>query len=140
MKFDSYIISRIAGGDSGNGYYLVGDGKMFRYFQLSEFACGCCGRSEINIEFLTRLHEARVIANTTFVINSGYRCQKHNMEVGSTSQNHTSGHAADIKARNNHKRGKILRGLYRAGFNRVGIRKDFIHVDDMDKVQSCWLY
>lgn len=113
---------------------------MFKYFTLDEFACPCCGRSEMNLDFVMRLDKARMISNTGYKINSGCRCEKHNTEVGSTSENHTSGHGADIKARDNHKRGKILRGLYRAGFNRVGIRKDFIHVDDMDKVESCWLY
>ena len=115
---------------------------MLEFFDLQEkhIPCDCCGACQMNIDFMLKLDKARMIANTAFVINSGYRCQKHNTEEGSTSQNHTSGHAVDIKATDNHKRGKVLRGLYRAGFNRVGIRKDFIHVDDMDKVESCWLY
>jgi len=60
--------------------------------------------------------------------------------VGSTSENHPRGKAADIRALNGPTRGKILKGLYGAGFTRIGIRKDFIHCDTMDEVESCWLY
>ena len=115
---------------------------MLKYFNLYEkgMPCACCGKSEINIDFLLRLDKARMIADTQFKINSGYRCEKHNFEVGSLSNNHTSGHAVDIRCFNSPQRGRTLKGLYKAGFTRVGIRKDFIHVDDMDKVESCWLY
>ncbi|MFH2000720.1 MAG: peptidase M15, partial [Planctomycetota bacterium] len=60
--------------------------------------------------------------------------------VGSTSKNHTSGKAADIKATDGPTRGKILKGLYRAGFQRIGVAKDFIHADSMDEVESAWFY
>lgn len=115
---------------------------MLKYFDLYEdgMFCPCCGKSLMNIDFLLRLDKARMIADTPFKINSGYRCRKHNLEVGSTSNNHPSGHAVDIKCLHSTKRGKMLRGLYKAGFKRVGIRKDFLHVDDLDKVESCWLY
>lgn len=113
---------------------------MLKHFHISEFACPCCGECQMNIDFLLRLDKARMIADTPFKINSGYRCPKHNKEVGSTSENHTSGHAVDIKCTYGIKRGKMLRGLYLAGFKRVGIRKDFLHTDDMDKAESCWLY
>ena len=113
---------------------------MFKYFTLFEFACPCCSKSQMDLDFVMKLDKARMIANTPFKINSGYRCHNHNMEVRSTSLNHPSGHAADINCTEGPKRGKILKGLYKAGFTRVGIRKDFIHVDDMDNVESCWLY
>jgi len=94
----------------------------------------------MNLDFVLRLDKARMIADVPFKINSGYRCPKHNLAVGSTSENHTSGHAADIGCTAGTERIYILRGLIMAGFKRIGIRKDFIHVDDMDKVESCWLY
>lgn len=110
------------------------------YFKPSEFACKCCGSIGINPDFVKMLEEAREVAGVPFVITSGYRCQKHNKAVGSTSTNHTSGKAADIKATDGPTRGKILRGLYLAGFKRVGVAKDFIHADISDSVESCWLY
>lgn len=109
-----------------------------------EFACkgkNCCGGKVIlDAIFFMMITKARALADTPFVITSGYRCPQHNADVGSTSMNHVSGKAADIKAVDGPARGKILRGLYQAGFRRVGIRKDFIHCDSMDEVESCWLY
>lgn len=113
---------------------------MFLNFDLDEFKCPCCGKCDMDLHFVLRLDYARMMANTFFEINSGYRCPKHNTEVGSTSDNHPSGHAADIACTIGSKRIKILEGLIKAGFNRIGIRKDFIHVDDMDKLESCWVY
>lgn len=110
------------------------------YFRLEEFNCPCCGKHPIDALFLAQLEKAREIAGVPFVINSGYRCEKHNREVGSTSRNHVSGKAADIRATDGPTRGKILKGLYRAGFTRTGIGKTYIHVDSMDAVESAWLY
>ena len=107
---------------------------------IDELKCPCCGKKDIDLHFLWRLRLARDLANTPFNINSGVRCQRHNKEVGSTSRNHVEGHAADISATSGPVRGKILKGLYKAGFTRVGIHDTFIHVDDMDLVESCWLY
>jgi hypothetical protein len=111
-----------------------------RYFDISEFDCPCCGKNEMNKMFLQQLDEARHISGVPYVINSGYRCPKHNKEVGSTSNNHTEGMAADIRATSNYERGRILKGLYKAGFTRIGIGETFIHVDSMNKVESCWRY
>jgi hypothetical protein len=60
--------------------------------------------------------------------------------VGSTSGNHTSGKAVDIACVYGTNRLKIIMGLIRAGFRRIGIRKDFIHADTMDEIESIWLY
>ena len=114
---------------------------MFKYFTLDEFACSCpCGESKMNLDFIARLDKARGISDISYKVNSGYRCSKHNKEIGSMSENHPSGHGADIECLTNSKRIRMLVGLIMAGFTRIGIRKDFIHVDDMDKVESCWLY
>jgi zinc D-Ala-D-Ala carboxypeptidase len=108
--------------------------------QREEFKCSCCGGLVLDDSFFDALCKAREIAATPFTINSGYRCAKHNAEVGSTSKNHTSGRAADIAAINGYDRGRILKGLYLAGFKRVGVGKTFIHADNMAEVESCWLY
>lgn len=106
-----------------------------------EFTCKCgCGRLVLDSIFFAQMCKGREIAGVPFIITSGYRCPNHNKAVGSTSQNHVSGRAADIKATDGPTRGKILKGLYLAGFRRIGIRKDFIHADSMDEVESAWLY
>ena len=116
-------------------------GMLSKFFSRSEMQCRCgCGKCNMDKSFLWKLDLARDLANTPFNITSGVRCQRHNKEVGSTSRNHVEGHAADISATSGPERGKILKGLYKAGFTRVGIHDKFIHVDDMDLVESCWLY
>ena len=114
-----------------------------RNFEMSEFACHCCGKIVMDETFLEKLDRARELAGTPFKIVSGYRCQAHNIAVGSTSKNHVHGKAADIAATVGPQRGMILRGLVKAGFKRIGIDKQFIHVDDMTtegSPESCWLY
>jgi zinc D-Ala-D-Ala carboxypeptidase len=112
-----------------------------KFFNREEFACKCgCGKNEIDDKFLAQLDIARAYAGVPFIINSGYRCPIHNKEVGSSSQNHIAGKAADIQAADGQIRGKILRGLYLAGFRRIGISKTFIHVDSMESVENAWLY
>jgi len=91
--------------------------------------------------FLEVLDKARELAGVPFKINSGYRCEKHNKEVGSTSRNHTSGNAADIACTDGPTRFKIVRGLIAAGFKRIGVAKTFIHADCVEGgPTSIWFY
>ena len=111
------------------------------FFRIEEFECRCgCGDRTMDVLFITQLERARELAGVPFVINSGKRCLAHNAAVGSTSMNHVSGKAADIKATDGPARGKILKGLYFAGFRRIGIHKLFIHADTMDEIESAWFY
>jgi len=108
-------------------------GDLSKYFDKSEMVCRCgCGQLDMNNQFISLLDLAREYSNTPFVINSGYRCTNYNAEVnGKPDSAHTKGMAADIKAENSAKRFKIIKGLMKAGFNRIGIGFDggFIHVD-----------
>ena len=113
---------------------------MYEKIVISELQCPCCGEVKIDNAFLARLRLAREIAGVPFHISSGYRCEKHNEEVGSTSRNHIEGKAADLVVVDGPTRGRILKGLYKAGFTRVGVHALFIHCDTMDEVESCWLY
>ncbi len=110
------------------------------HFELAEFNCPCCGVHKMDAMFLMQIDRAREYSGVPFNINSGYRCPKHNTEVGSTSQNHPSGKAADIEATDSQTRGKIVKGLYFAGFRRIGIKPSFVHADSMDDVEALWLY
>lgn len=109
---------------------------------MSEFACPCCGRVELDATFVLKLDLAREIAGVPFVITSGYRCPAHNAEVGGVKQSaHMAGLAADIACPDSVTRLKILRGLIVAGFRRIGIGKNFVHCDvDTSKPNNVWLY
>ena len=55
-----------------------------RYFNVAEFECPCCHLVHMDHNFIMRLSDAREIAGVPFVVNSGYRYEKHNAdeEVG----------------------------------------------------------
>jgi hypothetical protein len=118
--------------------------EMAKYFDRSEFICTCgCGGNEIEDGFMRALDEAREVAGVPFNITSGYRCVTHNMAVGGKKGSaHRMGLACDIHAPDSRTRYKILKGLIEAGFVRIGVSKDFIHVDaDISKDQEViWTY
>jgi len=80
---------------------------------------------------------------SVIIITSGYRCEEHNREVGGKgTSSHPKGLAADIKCDDLSYRFLLVEALLKAGFTRIGIGKDFIHVDlDTDKTQNLiWVY
>jgi uncharacterized protein YcbK (DUF882 family) len=118
--------------------------NSYKNFTVDEFACRCgCGKNHINPQLIAKLDNARDIACTPFVISSGYRCKTHNKKVGgSDTSSHTLGEAVDIKVNNSSDRQKILTALTLEGFDRIGIAKNFIHVDiDQNKPKNVtWVY
>jgi len=114
-----------------------------KHFELSEFACPCCDRALMDLEFLIRLDKARESAATPFVITSGYRCEDWNEEVGGVAgSSHVEGFAADISTPDSHTRFLVIRSLIEHGFLRIGLGKDFVHVDaDESKPERvAWTY
>lgn len=120
--------------------------KTNSYFKESEFVCNCgCGEVKIDPRLLKMLNEARDYAGIPFKINSGYRCKEHNAkEGGSKTSSHLSGLAADISAVTGNQKFIIVKACIHAGFNRIGIGSNFVHVDvddRSDKTQdTIWLY
>jgi len=94
-------------------------------------------------KFLEMLDNARNTAGVSFRITSGYRSESHNKKVGGVPQSsHRIGKACDIACTSSRHRFKIVNALIEAGFNRIGIAKNFIHVDN-DENKSCdviWTY
>lgn len=82
--------------------------KLTENFYRHEFACqgkNCCGNSSpISLKFvecLQRLHDVvsnRLGKKASLVINSGFRCNKHNASIGGAPDSrHTFGDAADVR-------------------------------------------
>jgi len=57
-------------------------GDLTRNFSRSEFACPCCGRADVDMRLVEALQELRDLAGVPVRVNSGFRCAKHNREVG----------------------------------------------------------
>jgi len=119
---------------------------MFKYFDIKEeFLCPCCGGGLdiMKYTFVKKLDNARDIAGVSFNITSGYRCPLHNAEVGSKpTSSHIRGVACDIAVKGSVERFAIVNGLIKAGFTRIGIGKDFVHVDADYKKSPyvMWMY
>lgn len=97
----------------------------------------------MDLGFLAKLDEAREIADIPFKINSAFRTPEHNAKIGGKpNSSHLRGLAVDIRAVDSRTRFIILGALIKVGFNRIGIAKTFIHVDD-DQEKSgkvVWVY
>ena len=115
------------------------------FFKYSEFdSPDIIGSYEhMSVAFLNKLTEARKIAAIGFKITSGYRSPEHNQKVGGVQgSSHTRGCAVDIYAPTSRQKYIIINSLLQAGFNRIGIAKNFIHVDnDATKTEDViWTY
>ena len=80
---------------------------------MEEFRCKCCGQVAFpeNIEALVEnvLDPAREKLGAPIVVNSGYRCPKHNAEVGGVpNSQHMRDEAADICCADNERLAKII--------------------------------
>ena len=116
-----------------------------RYFKRSEFDSPDAKNSYANMnhEFVMLLDKARHLAKTPFIITSGFRTVEHNKTVGGLStSSHLKGCAVDIDCSDSKSRFIMIYALLTVGFNRIGIGKDFIHVDmDQNKPQNLiWHY
>jgi uncharacterized protein YcbK (DUF882 family) len=119
-------------------------GDLSEHFSRSEFRCRCgCGLAGINQALIQRLEHARRILGKPIRITSGVRCASHNVtEGGAETSAHLTGLAADIACPSNYERYDLLMALLTVSFARIGIGKDFLHVDiDRTKAHDiCWLY
>lgn len=102
-----------------------------KWFRKEEFRCICCGQlpCEENIEALVVnvLDPARERLELPIKVNSGYRCPKHNAEVGGAVRSqHLKGEAADIHCANNERLAEII--IENGNFDQIIIYPTFIHV------------
>lgn len=92
--------------------YVKGRSKTITSnFRTTEFDCkgkGCCSKTIIEDDFVRLLQNFRNYLNyrigpgITINVNSGYRCEVHNKEIGgSSTSKHCLGKAADIFVKKN---------------------------------------
>ena len=118
-------------------------GDLTANFDLEEYACKCgCGRADIKAELVNKIQEVRDILGRSIRINSGFRCSRHNGNIGaSETSSHIDGWAADLQTKGSAARYELLTAVMQV-FDRVGIAKNFIHVDvDATKTAGVvWTY
>ena len=112
-----------------------------KWFKEKELCCKCCGQlpplARENMEALVEnvLDPLRERYGKPIVVNSGYRCAKHNREVGgATNSQHMCGEAADIRPTTNFTNYtnelKLLRQLIIESrkFDQLIVYPTFLHV------------
>lgn len=84
----------------------------------------------VNDKLMSMLDNARTIAQIPFIITSGLRTKEHNAEVGGEQDSaHLSGLAVDLACSDSLARYTMVYSLFVAGFKRIEIGKNHIHVD-----------
>ena len=105
--------------------------KVSANFNAGEFFCHCgkCNPQKIDDDLVTALQRIRTMTGTNVHVNCGYRCPKHNAEVGgSPKSQHMEGKAADIR------NSAILPVVYAQlaeldGMQGIGLYNTFTHLD-----------
>jgi uncharacterized protein YcbK (DUF882 family) len=91
---------------------------------------------------LTKLQTIRDIIDIPLVVNSGFRCKKHNQELPNSSPNsqHLLGKAVDISASNltAKQKYKLMWLAQRVGMKGIGIYPTFFHFDTRDD-EKLWV-
>lgn len=81
-------------------YKYDDDSMIAEHFSVSEFRCKCGKNHDIiiNPELPEKLEQLYKMLNcSAIVINSGYRCPTHSVNIGGSATDfHTKGYAADI--------------------------------------------
>lgn len=106
--------------------------QNLKHFKPSEFMCKCqCGANDMKPVFLWKLEQARELAGIPFIIRSGYRCSKHNKEVGGKpTSDHLTGEGVDVESLTSWHRFKIVSSALMVGITRIGIGDTYTHLGD----------
>lgn len=126
-------------------------GDLSQNFSKHEFACQCgCGYGmndgDVDAALVMLLERIRARVGGVVRLNSGCRCEKHNLAVGgATHSTHKLGQAADIRVEGGWHRRRVLDAAILEGAEGVGVAKTFIHVDTHPGSQnvarpSAWSY
>ena len=118
--------------------------KLTEHFTKEEFDCQCgCGNGDIVIseKLVYELECVRGYYGKPMRINSGIRCLKHNRSIGSSdTSSHIKGIAVDVGCTQMSDRLQLMSEFVKH-FKRIGIHKEFIHVDiDVDKRNGIFVY
>ena len=118
---------------------------MIDYFDPYEFGIEAIpGVNDfMEFQFVSMVDRIRNILGYPLRICSGYRTVLHNEEVGGVSDSaHCKGLAADISCSFGADRFRLIEAALAVGFKRIGIGKNFVHVDldDSKPSPAIWLY
>jgi uncharacterized protein YcbK (DUF882 family) len=104
------------------------------HFLYSDFICPCCDTLKIVPGFYQHLHlleQLRRELGFPILVNSGYRCDRHNRAVGGAARSWHLLFATDIRPEDGapDKLAALHAGAERLGFGGIGRYDTFIHLD-----------
>ena len=103
--------------------------RLTQHFTSEEMVCPCCGVMGMDQEVLNIIEVVRQEYGKPMIINSAYRCEKHNEAIqASPTSSHVLGLALDIRCESSGERHGLLRHLLKH-CTRLGIGDGFIHAD-----------
>ena len=113
---------------------------LTRSFSKRELACKCCGKCEMDPEFMRRVQVYRDLLGVPLVIASAYRCPRHNEAVGGASGSmHLQGKAVDPVIIPK-LRFRMIELAHKLEFSGIGLGKTKMHLDLSPKVNRSWSY
>ena len=113
--------------------------KQARYFVDAEFrkCVPSCSIEDMDEEFLFILDNIRKKAGIPLVLNSAFRSPAYEKKMGRTGTSaHTYGKAVDIRCSTSSNRMKIVSAAIACGITRIGIGKNFVHIDSAGKAEN----
>ena len=114
-------------------------------FSVSEMSCRCCGKEDMDSEFMRMLQELRNEIGP-LRITSGFRCEEHNERISTTGRHgpHTEAKASDILI-SGERAMLLFEKARQIGFSGIGVsqkgphHKRFVHVDTLER-KALWSY
>jgi len=103
-----------------------------KYFKEAEFkkCTPSCSLQDMQPTFMATLDAIRSLAGIPLKLSCAYRSVEWDKAKGRDGNSaHTRGWAVDIVCNSSATRSKIITAALRMGINRIGIGKNFIHLD-----------
>jgi len=105
------------------------DIELSPHFRAAEFRCPCCGVTVIAEEVIEALEVLREFLGQPIRVTSGYRCPRHNREVGGAPTSlHMAGAAVDVIVPGWENRG-VAEQAALAGFKGIIVYETHVHLD-----------
>jgi len=115
---------------------------MTHYFSMDEIRCPCgCEGLVVDAAFLEIMNAIRAEFGKPMIVNSWYRCEKHDEEIGGKGR-HVTGKAGDFRCHHSLTRWQLITLALAHGINRIGIGATFLHfdVDEDAPTPRIWVY
>lgn len=115
---------------------------LSEHFSREELQCPCCKRCEMDAGTLAMVERMRSILKRPLHPTSGFRCHKHNKDVGGKLNSlHLVGKAMDLKCYDTLTAYDFIAAAMQAGAGGIGIGPDKFHVDSRPiDVRRLWTY